>query len=284
MQLGICADTATLALLSPAPGIDFIEGFTQELLQPETSEATRTKPAEALLAQGFSLPASNRFLPADLKVVGPDVDLARLDRFAETTFRRAKEINMTLVVFGSAGARMIPPGFSAATAFEQFVDVLRQIGPLAEENGVTLLVEPLNRGECNCINTILEGAEAVRRANTNGVKCNCINTILEGAEAVRRANTNGVKLLVDIFHMLRNGESADDIVKVAPLIRHAHIAENQDRAAPGIHGENFRGFFRALRRAHYHDRLTIEAAWTEFPQQVAPALAALRTQLRDSGY
>lgn len=71
MQLGICADTATLALLSPAPGIDFIEGFTQELLQSETSDATRTKPAEALLAQGFSLPASNRFLPADLKVVGP---------------------------------------------------------------------------------------------------------------------------------------------------------------------------------------------------------------------
>ena len=261
MQLGICADTATLALLSPAPGIDFIEGFTQELLQPETSDATRTKPAEALLAQGFSLPASNRFLPADLKVVGPDVDLARLDRFAETTFRRAKEINMTLVVFGSAGARMIPPGFSAATAFEQFVDVLRQLGPLAEENGVTLLVEPLNRGECNCI-----------------------NTILEGAEAVRRANTHSVKLLVDIFHMLRNGESADDIVKVAPLIRHAHVAENKDRAAPGIHGENFRGFFRALRRAHYHDRLTIEATWTEFPSQVAPALAALRTQLRDSGY
>lgn len=168
---------------------------------------------------------------------------------------------MTLVVFGSAGARMIPPGFSAATAFEQFVDVLRQLGPLAEENGVTLLVEPLNRGECNCI-----------------------NTILEGAEAVRRANTNGVKLLVDIFHMLRNGESADDIVKVAPLIRHAHVAENKDRAAPGIHGENFRGFFRALRRAHYHDRLTIEATWTEFTSQVAPALAALRTQLRDSGY
>jgi sugar phosphate isomerase/epimerase len=89
---------------------------------------------------------------------------------------------------------------------------------------------------------------------------------------------------VDIFHMLRNGESADDIVKVAPLIRHVHVAENKDRAAPGIHGENFRGFFRALRRAHYQDRLTIEAAWTEFPHQVAPALAALRTQLRDSGY
>ena len=133
MQLGICANTAGLNLLTPAPGLDFLEGFTQELLQPETPDATRTRLADTLLARGFTLPASNRFIPADLKVVGPDVDLARLDRYAATTFCRAKEINMTLVVFGSAGARMIPPGFSAATAFEQFVDILRQIGPLAED-------------------------------------------------------------------------------------------------------------------------------------------------------
>ena len=42
--------------------------------------------------------------------------------------------------------------------------------------------------------------------------------------------------------------------------------------------------FRALRRANYHGRLTVEADWTDLPNQVAPALAALRTQLRDSGY
>ena len=57
---------------------------------------------------------------------------------------------------------------------------------------------------------------------------------------MRRANIHGVKLLVDIFHMLRNGESADDILKVAPLIRHAHVAENRDRAAPGVHGDDLR--------------------------------------------
>jgi sugar phosphate isomerase/epimerase len=261
MQIGICANTASLNLLTPAPGIDFLEGFTQELLQPETADANHTRLAEPLLARGFTLPASNRFIPPDLKVVGPDIDYARLDRFAAACFRRAKEIDMTLIVFGSAGARMIPPGFSPATAFEQYVDVLRQLGPLAEENGVTLLVEPLNRGECNCV-----------------------NTILEGADAVRRANTRGVQLLVDIFHMLRNGESPDDIAKVAPLIRHVHVAENKDRAAPGIHNENLRPFYRALRRAGYNDRLTIEADWTDFPAQVGPAITALRAQLRDAGY
>jgi sugar phosphate isomerase/epimerase len=243
------------------PGVDFLEGFVQEWFQPETPDATHVSPATELRARGFTLPAANRFLPPDLKVSGPNVDYARLDKFAATAFRRAKAHGTTLIVFGSAGARQVPEGFSMATAFEQYVDVLKQCGPLAEENGVTLLVEPLNRGECNLV-----------------------NTILEGAEAVRRANTGGVKLLVDFFHMVRNGESPDDIVKVGPLIRHAHTAENRDRAAPGKHGENFRHFFRALKRTGYDQRITIEADWTDFLAEAGPSVAALRGQLSDSGY
>ncbi len=262
MKIGLCANSVTLARLAgPMPGVDFLEGFVQEWFQPETPDAAYVTPATALRGRGFALPAANRFLPADLKVSGPNVDYARLDRFAATAFHRAKELGTTLIVFGSAGARQVPDGFSQATAFEQYVDVLRQCGPLAEENGVTLLVEPLNRGECNLV-----------------------NTVLEGAEAVRRANTNGVKLLVDFFHMVRNGESPDDLAKVGALIRHAHTAENRDRAAPGTHGENFRPFFRALRRTGYNFALTIEADWTDLPAQAAPSVAALRGQLADSGY
>lgn len=262
MQIGLCANSATLARLAgPMPGVDFIEGFVQEWFQPETPDAAHVSPATEFRARGFAVPAANRFLPPDLKVSGPNVDYARLDKFAATAFRRAKAHGTTLIVFGSAGARQVPEGFSMTTAFEQYVDVLKQCGPLAEEHGVTLLVEPLNRGECNLV-----------------------NTILEGAEAVRRANTRGVQLLVDFFHMVRNGESPDDVVKVGPLIHHTHTAENRDRAAPGVHNEDFRPFFRALRRTGYNQRLTIEADWTDFPAQAAPAVAVLRRQLADAGY
>jgi sugar phosphate isomerase/epimerase len=264
VQIGLCANSATLArLTSPAvvPGADFLEGFVQEWFQPETPDAAHVSAATELRARGFALPAANRFLPPDLKVSGPDIDYARLDKFAATAFRRAKEHGTAVIVFGSAGARQVPEGFSMATAFEQYVDVLRQCGPLAEENGVTLVVEPLNRGECNLI-----------------------NTILEGAEAVRRANTNGVKLLIDFFHMVRNDESPDDLLKVGPLIAHAHVAENRNRAAPGTHGENFRPFYRALRRTNYNGRLTIEADWTDFLAEAGPSVTALRGQLADAGY
>ena len=261
MQIGFCTDPATLASLPARPACDFIEGHVVNFLKPEAPDADFAPHAAALAACGYPMPAANVLLPAVLKCSGPDIDYARLDRYAQVVFRRCKEIGMKFIVFGSAGARMVPPGFHISKAFEQYVDILKQFAPLAEENGVTIVVEPLNRGECNLV-----------------------NTILEGAEAVRRANHNSVKLLVDIFHMLRNGESPDDIVKVGPLIRHAHIAENKDRAAPGVNGENLRPYLRALRKTGYNDRLALEPIWTDLPNQVGPALAELRKQLADSGY
>lgn len=261
MQIGFCTDPATLAALPAKPDCDFIEGHVVNFLTPEGPDAEFAPRAAALKACGYPMPAANVLLPPVLKVSGPDIDYARLDRYAHTVFRRAKELGMTLIVFGSAGARMVPEGFSSATAFEQYVDVLKQFGPLAEECGVTIVVEPLNRGECNLV-----------------------NTVLEGAEAVRRANTRGVQLLVDIFHMLRNGESPDDIAKVGPLIRHAHVAENKDRAAPGTNGEDFRPFFRALRKIGYNSRLALEPIWTDLPKQLGPALAETKRQLKDAGY
>ena len=261
MQIGFCTDPATVTSLPARPDCDFIEGHVVNFMTPEAPDAEFAPRAAAVKACGFPMPAANVLLPATLKCSGPDIDYERLERYGQTVFRRAKEIGMTLIVFGSAGARMVPEGFPINKAFEQYVDLLRQFGPIAEQNGVTIVVEPLNRGECNLV-----------------------NTVLEGAEAVRRANTNGVKLLVDIFHMLRNGESPDDIVKVGPLIRHAHVAENKDRAAPGTHGDDFRPFLRALRRAGYNERLALEPIWTDLPRQIGPALAELRRQLADAGY
>ena len=261
MQIGICADPATLATLPATAGHDFIEGFTQEVLVPEQPETEFVKRAAMLQRGGQAMPASNRFLPANLKVVGPAVDTARLERYGAATFRRAREIGMSLIVFGSAGARMVPEGFSPTRAFEQYVEALQLFGPLAAAQGVTLVVEPLNR-----------------------VECNLVNTLREGAEAVRRANSPGIMLLVDIFHMLRNGESPDEIAPVGPLIRHVHVAENRDRAAPGVHGDDFRPFFRALHRVGYDGRLALEPDWTDLPSQAGPAVAAVRVQLAEAGY
>lgn len=261
MKLGICSHPSALGAFPELP-FDFIEGNVQSVLLPE-------KPAEDFAAEIAAARTSlspmisaNCFLPGDLKVAGPTVDSARLERYADTAFARARAIGMTTIVFGSGQARRVPDGWSQTDAFEQFVAALRLCGPLAEKHGVTLVVEPLNRGDCNLI-----------------------NTIDEGAEAVRRAGQPRVRLLADFFHMLRNDEAPDAIERHAGLIVHAHLAEKEGRTQPGAVGDDFRPFLRALRKATKCRTLALECSWTtDVTVAAGPALAALRRQMMDAGY
>jgi sugar phosphate isomerase/epimerase len=259
MQIGICANDALLAQLPANAGHDFVEDLTQEVLLPERPDADFATRAALLRRSGQLMPASNRFLPADLKVVGPTIDRARLERYAANVFRRAQEVGMNVIVFGSAAARQAPEGWSGARAFEQYVEALKLFAPFAATHGVQLVVEPLWRGECNVV-----------------------NTVLEGAEAVRRADHSAVRLLVDSFHIVRNGESFDDILKIAPVLRHAHISEDRDRAPMGTYGDDLRPFLRALHRAGYAGRLTLEPVWGDIAAQAAPCVAELRKQIAEA--
>ena len=260
MRIGICADPATLATLPTPLPFDFIEGHVQNFLKPEASDPEFSFNAEALRNCARSMPVANSFLPSDLHVTGPLIDYPRLDRYAETTFRRAAQIGMKIIVFDSAGARHVPDGFPSARAFEQFVDVLRHFALAAEKQEVTLVVKPLHRGECNFLNTLAEAAEAVERI----------------------AHPN-VKLLADSFQMARNGESPDEILKFGSLVRHAHVGENKDHAAPGVNQEDLRPFLRALKKIGFDDHLTIEAVGTKLEDQLPSAIAALRAQLTAVG-
>jgi len=260
MKIGICAHPSDVTDFPELP-FDYLEGNVQGFLVPEKPDTEFSPLALSARTALRPLIAANCFLPADLKVTGPAVDDERLGRYADNAFRRAGSIGMTTIVFGSGGARQLPDGWPATDGFEQYVAALKLCGPLAEKHGVTLVVEPLNRGECNLV-----------------------NTVDEGAEAVRRCGHPHVKLLVDIFHMLRNGEAPESISRHADLITHAHVAENADRAQPGVHGDDFRPFLKALRKAERCLNLTIECNWTDGMRAgVRPAIQALRQQLDVAG-
>ena len=130
MQIGITADAATLAQLPADIAIDFLEGWVAECVTPDATDEAYAPRAREIRAHRLPMPASNRFFPAALKVIGPDVDAARLERYAASAVRRAGQIGMSVIVFGSGPARTAPAGFSLATAFEQFVDLLKRIAPL----------------------------------------------------------------------------------------------------------------------------------------------------------
>jgi len=230
------------------------------LLIPEQPEEAFTPKLNAVRNAPLPIHAACAFLPAALKCVGPDVDEARLLRYAGTAFRRASEAGIRFIVFGSGGARQIPDGFSAAKAREQFVSYLKKIAPLAKVRDVNLVIECLNKKECNFLNRLAEG-EAI----------------------VEEVNHPNVQLLADIYHMRVEGESAVEIVKYGKLIRHVHVAELEGRQAPGTSGEDFSLFLRALKEINYQGAISFECGWKNLSQQATGSLRSFREQLRQAG-
>ncbi|MFN5366956.1 MAG: sugar phosphate isomerase/epimerase family protein [Roseiflexaceae bacterium] len=184
--------------------------------------------------------------------------MAALVRYGETAIGRASELGIHTLVLGSGGARQIPAGWDASRAQSQFIDLLQRFAPFAQHYGVTIVVEALNRGECNFI-----------------------NSLAEGAAVVMACNHPRIRLLTDIYHMRREHEPADQIRAFAPLITHAHIAEDLNRTVPGVSGDDFGAYFAELKDANYPGIMAIEAHYgTDLRADVVTGLAALRRQWR----
>ena len=113
----------------------------------------------------------------------------------------------------------------------------------------------------------------------NTAECNLVNSVTEGAEAVRAAGHSHVMLLADLYHMLREDESPDAIERAGALIRHVHVAERAERTPPGVAGDDFRPFLRALARIGYHGAYSLECRWRDQLAQAPPGVAELRRQL-----
>lgn len=257
MKLGICTAPETAASLNGFR-FHYVEANVQSFLVPEKPEAD----FEANLAKtgGLAVRAANCFLPGDLKVTGPKVDETRLVAWAESAFRRAKRTGIRSIVFGSGGARGLPEGFSPDEGRAQFLQALRLVAPAAEANGVTVVLEPLNTGECNFI-----------------------NTVAEGAGYIREVGHPNIRLLADFFHMLRDGEGPEILLETGDLLAHVHLAEKEKRTAPGVAGDDFRPFLYNLAKTGYSGDLSIECGWGDLAAEHAAAYEALEKQVLDAG-
>ena len=73
--------------------------------------------------------------------------------------------NKKTIVLGSGGARKIEDGENAADCQKQLDEVFYAVGDIAKEYETTVVIEPLNKGETNVINTVTEGAAMARRVS-----------------------------------------------------------------------------------------------------------------------
>jgi sugar phosphate isomerase/epimerase len=257
MRFGICAPYREVAALKSCP-FDYLEESVQRFLLPERPREEFEECWQEARQLPVPIEAANSLLPADLTVVATPsrpVDTQRLERYMKTALQRAEQVGIRIIVFGSGSARACPPGYNRADAVQQIGAHLSQWSDWAQRRRVQIVLEPLRYEETNTL-----------------------NTVAESGTLVASIGKPGARLLADVYHMACNNESPEDTLLWASLLSHIHVAEKQNRAAPGRYGEDFRPYFSALHQADYDRRISIECNWQNFAAEVDPAIETLREQ------
>jgi sugar phosphate isomerase/epimerase len=236
VRFGVCAGPDKAALVKDA-GWEYVEFNCQTGLQGLLPDDQWTG-GEALKACGLPTPACNVMVPGDLKVCGPTADLGKLTEYMTRVLSRAPKVGCDTIVFGSGVARKVPDGFDREQARQQILAFLRMIGPIAQQHGVTVVIEPLNQGECNII-----------------------NSVGEGMTYVREVNHPNVKQLLDTYHFWLESEPLQNLRDAGRAIRHVHLADKIGRTGPGMSGQSdYRAVFRILKDLNYQGNISVEAS------------------------
>ena len=253
-EYGICTNLSQYPTIQKA-GYACIEPSVRDFLAPDRSDSVFSVNLAEQKRLNAKIVSCVNFIPAQMKITGAETKHDDIMVWAETTFSRAQKAGIPYIVLGSGGARRVPEGFSKQEATQQFINLCKRLGPLAEKYNVTVVVEPLNSTETNIINSLKEGAEIV--------------------EAVNHPN---IRLLCDIYHMLKDHEPASEIVKYGKYIKHVHIAERETRSAPGTMGDDFTAFFKALKQIKYSGCISIEGKFDDFETRIYSALQYMQQQ------
>lgn len=237
MRFGVCNPYTNIKMIKSA-GYDYIElalCVVAGMSDKEFSEAYREVEKHSFPAEAY-----NGFFPAEIKLVGGEVDYDAIRRYTRSAFSRARELGGEVAVLGSGKSRTIPEGFDRKTAEAQFVDVLRICGDEAGKVGMEIVIEPLQEKETQLINTVAEGLEFCERANHEKVFC-----------------------LADLYHVYKSGETLEAIENSAGRLRHVHLARaNDDRRIPTKEDiEICTKWAQALKKCGYDRRISLEGAF-----------------------
>lgn len=163
----------------------------------------------------------------------------------------AAEIGAAVTV-GSVSGRIGPDEAERPRRRTAALEALAELCRYAHARGVTILLEPLNRYECDYLNTLGDA--------------------LAVAEEIAAPN---LKLLADTFHM--NIEETDIVAALAtagPRLGHVHLADS-NRQAPGRGHLDFAPILAALARSGYRGFLSFEVL--PVPDPLTAAQQGIRT-------
>jgi sugar phosphate isomerase/epimerase len=237
-------------------GFDYCEPQVIKVMQ--LSEAEFTSRANRARAARIHAEAMNSLMPADLKVVGPEINQSNVREYVRKALYRAEALGVKVVVFGSGDSRRVPDGFPRERAWLQLQDFLRMLGNEIDDNHYNMII----------------GIEALRHEESN-----IVNTSSEAYNLAVQAAHPKVHIIVDFFHLASEGEDPAILPYLKSQIVHLHFADaSRGRMFPRVEFTHpmYRPFFAAIREIGYHGRISLEAYTNDFQADAPAGLKAIR--------
>ena len=192
----------------------FLTANVDAVLMPDKDKAAFAAMLARVKVSPLPVLACNGFIrPAHLRCVGAEANHDEILKWAETCFTRLKQLGGRFIVFGSAGARKLKDNWPEAKADEQFIALLKRLGPLAGASEVTVVVEQLRTEECNYI-----------------------NHLTHAARLIRAAGHPRVRVLADLYHMACMGDSPQNLAEAQRILVEERIPHH---AIPAVWFYNF---------------------------------------------
>ncbi|WP_343701988.1 sugar phosphate isomerase/epimerase family protein [Chitinophaga sp.] len=257
-RIGVATSMENDSLLKAA-GFDYIEEGARKLFGPAVPDTTWERTLARMEKMQLRVPSCNLFLPGTVRLIGPTANEQVILGYVDTLMQRARQAGVRIIVFGSAGARQLEDGQDPEEAKRQLIAISRKMAVVAAKYDRIIAIENLNRTEDNFVNTLAMVTDIVK--------------------AVNHPN---FRITADIYHMKKENEAPAAIAAAAPYLVHCHIAEKEDRRAPGTQPDDFVPYLAELKKAGYKGNITIECRWKDMKEECRSALAYLRGQLQQA--
>ena len=199
-------------------------------------------------------------LPRDANLVSADPAIrAHGVEFLKTCVDRTEELGASLICGPMyAGLGVMTGRRRTPEEWKWAVEGLKDVAQRADEHGVILCLEPLNRFETYFL-----------------------NTLEDAARLIHDVGAPNVKIHFDTFHSnIEERHPAEALRSVADVLGHVHISEN-DRGVPGTGHNDWKGILMVLKDIGYDGWLTIESFAQ--PEPDLAAAAAIWRDLAPSG-
>lgn len=257
IPLGIVAPIEKDSLIA-ASGFKLFGESVGRMISPSLSEEKFKQNLSLIEKTKAQLYMCNVMFPGKMKIAGPDVQELAVLSYADSLLSRAERAKVGIIVLGSGTARRLPDDYDINQAKADFVALSKKIAATAKKHKVIIVLENLQSKETNFLTSVKSAAEVVRRVNHPNFRLNA-----------------------DIFHMMREGESPQSIVDAKDLLAHCEIAEVEERTLPGIRGDDFKPYLRALKTANYRGPIFVEAGSNYTAAQMAFCHQYLTKQIED---